>query len=454
MSKVKANRTVYVCGDCGEEYTQWQGKCASCGAWNTLKEISVATERVAGGYSGATAIARQNLGSIAATATHRTSSGIHEFDRVLGGGIVPGSVILLGGDPGIGKSTLLLQIAETLPGMVLYCSGEESPEQIKLRADRLGITGGAIELFASTDVGSVIQQIEQTKPALVVIDSIQTMYDPAYPSTPGSLVQVRETAIRLQQTAKRIGIPLVLVGHITKEGTIAGPRTLEHLVDVVLYLEGDPQHQLRVLRAVKNRFGDSSETGLFTMEEKGLLSVENAGSFLLQERLHVPGSALAVVLEGSRPVLIEVQALVSRTTFGNPRRTSSGFDGNRLNLLLAVLQRRAGVDLSAYDVFVNIVGGLKSKDPGIDAAVCVALASALTEKTVPMQAVISGEVGLAGEVRKATQSERRRKEAVNLGYTPILEHPSVAELLRAVFTASPTKQSKTGAKGQQSEPVA
>jgi DNA repair protein RadA/Sms len=412
----KANRTVYVCSECGEEYVQWQGRCNVCGNWNTLKEFKLPTEAGGSSRSADTSTKAQRLPDVKTDLVHRLSTGFQEFDRVLGGGIVPGAVMLLGGDPGIGKSTLLLQLAEKLKQPMLYVSGEESAEQIKLRAERLNATSAHIHVLAATDATHVQSQIETIKPALVVIDSIQTMYDPAYPSTPGSIVQVREGAIRFQQLSKRLHVPIVLVGHITKEGTVAGPRTLEHLVDVVLYLEGEPQHDLRVLRAVKNRFGDATETGLFTMGEEGLQEVDNPSQLLLQERVEAPGSVLTMVMEGSRPVLVEVQALTVPTVFGNPRRTASGFDLNRLNLLLAVLQRRAGVDLSNHDVYLNIVGGLRVKDPAIDAAVCVALASARTERTVDPQLVVMGELGLAGEIRHIAKQERREKEAQQLGY--------------------------------------
>jgi DNA repair protein RadA/Sms len=421
MAKSK-NTTLFVCSDCGEEFIQWQGRCSNCGNWNTLKEFTIPQERgskgrATGGYSGLTDITSQKLSEIAGDKLIRRTTGVSELDRVLGGGMVPGSVLLLGGDPGIGKSTLLLQVAATLEQKVLYVSGEESPEQIKIRAERLGLSSSEVSLLPATDVNIIIHHIEQDKPDLVIIDSIQTMYDPAFPSTPGSIVQVRETAIRIQHVAKSQGVSVVLVGHITKEGTVAGPRTLEHLVDVVLYLEGEADHELRILRAAKNRFGDASETGLFAMAEKGLIEVKNPTEFLLAERVQAPGSVLTAVMEGSRPILVEIQALTTPTVFGYPRRTASGFDLNRLNLLLAVLQRRANLDLSNQDVYVNIIGGLKVKDPAIDAAVCVALASALLGVVVDERLCIVGEVGLAGEIRSVSRQARREKEVTTLGYT-------------------------------------
>ncbi|MCC2631572.1 MAG: radA [Patescibacteria group bacterium] len=428
---------MYVCNECGEEYIQWQGRCNVCGSWNTLKEISVAAPSASnrgGGYSGQAAAVPVKLSTISGQKEKRMPSGFAEIDRVLGGGVVAGSVILLGGDPGIGKSTLLLQMVEKMSASVdspiLYVSGEESPEQIKLRAERLDVSAGHTQVLAATNVDVIIAAVENAKPALVVIDSIQTMYDPQFPSTPGSIVQVRESAVRIQHLAKSLGIPIVLVGHITKEGTVAGPRTLEHLVDVVLYLEGDAQQQLRILRAVKNRFGDIAETGIFAMEDKGLIEVSNPASFLLSERVQAPGSVLSAVIEGTRPMLIEVQALTTTSVFGYPRRTASGFDLNRLNLLLAVLQRRAGINLSSHDVFVNIVGGLKVKDPAVDAAVCLAIASAYADKALSDTLCIIGEIGLAGELRKVMQQERRIREITSLGYAVPEKVRDIASLIR------------------------
>jgi DNA repair protein RadA/Sms len=313
-----------------------------------------------------------------------------------------------------------------------------------MRAERIlgnsAVEQGGVQLLPSTDVGAIIDTITRLEPFLVVIDSIQTLYDPAFPSTPGSIVQVRETALRLQQMAKQKQVAVILVGHITKEGTVAGPRTLEHLVDTVLYLEGDEHYQLRILRAVKNRFGDVSETGLFAMEAGGLQEVANPTDFLLSERVVAPGCVLTAVLEGNRPLLIEVQALTTPTVFGNPRRTSSGFDVNRLNLLLAILQRRGGIDLSAQDVYVNIVGGLKTKDPGVDAAVCLALASAVTGQALPENLCVIGEVGLAGEVRKVAGEQRRRKAIASLGYKVNKELQDISALVKAYL--APNKKIK------------
>lgn len=430
----KTNQTLFVCANCGEEYIAWQGRCANCGEWNTLKEFNVPVlTKKSGNYSGTESLQPIKITEVAGQQATRLPSGFDELDRVLGGGIVPGSVLLLGGDPGIGKSTLLLQVVERMGRRqkqgVLYVSGEESPEQIRLRAERIGAIAESISLLAATDVTAISLLVEQMLPALLVIDSIQTMYDPNFPSTPGSLVQVRESALRIQQVAKRLGIPVVFVGHITKEGTIAGPRTLEHLVDVVLYLEGEPDQELRMLRAVKNRFGEASEVGIFSMQEDGMVEVTNPGLFLLAERVVAPGSVLTAILEGSRPMLIEIQALTTPTAFGYPRRTASGFDLNRLNLLLAVLQKRANINLSNQDVFINVVGGLKIKDPAVDAAVCVALASALSDRSVKADVCIIGEVGLSGEIRKPKRSERREKEVVGLGYQLLSGNKDIKSLL-------------------------
>jgi DNA repair protein RadA/Sms len=430
--------TMFVCSSCGEEYVQWQGKCTTCGEWNTLSEVTLSENRYDSVKGAAPRAALTTLGSVASSSVARTSTGFPELDRVLGGGLVPGVVILLGGDPGIGKSTVLIQVAERVGGSVLYLSGEESAEQIKLRASRLGVQGEAITILPATDISQLADAVEQVKPKLIIIDSIQTTYDPAFPSTPGSLVQVRETALRIQQLAKRLHIPTVLVGHITKEGTVAGPRTLEHLVDVVLYLEGDSNHQLRILRAAKNRFGDANETGLFEMTGEGLVEVSNPTSFLLEERVPAAGSVLSVVLEGSRPMLVEVQALVVPSTFGTPRRTANGLDVTRLHVLLAVLQRRAGIDLSTHDVYINIVGGLKVREPAIDAAICVALASARQETVLPAEMVIVGEVGLSGELRRVSQADRRAKAVTQLGYRLVSGHQSIEQLLSA--TVTPRKQ--------------
>lgn len=445
MAIRRKTKLLFVCEACGEEYLQWQGRCGQCGNWNTLKEFRVPLASGQSSLSNASNPAEDQqpvqLSTISGGKNQRLASGLLEVDQVLGGGIVAGSVILLGGDPGIGKSTLLLQVVEKMAGSLarslLYVSGEESPEQIKIRAERLGIVSPHIQLLSATNVERVTQIIERDLPAMVVIDSIQTMYHPEFPSTPGSIVQVRECALLLQQLAKRSGVPLILVGHITKDGTVAGPRLLEHLVDVVLYLEGETGQSLRILRAVKNRFGDISQTGIFSMEEQGMVEVSNPSRFLLTERVKAPGSVLSAVMEGNRPILIEVQALTTPSLFGYPRRTASGFDLNRLNLLLAVLQKRAGINLSTQDVFVNIVGGLKIKDPAIDAAVCLALISAFKEVALPEKMCVIGEVGLVGELRRVSGEERRLKEIKGLGYEVPPGQKSLSALIASLITAEP-----------------
>ncbi len=431
-------RSVFVCESCGEEYLQWQGLCSTCNQWNTIKEVYGVSPSAKGAasYSGSISAERVSLNTVIGTQTERRPTGFAEFDRVLGGGLVAGSVLLIGGEPGVGKSTLLLQLVQKLAATaerpVLYVSGEESPSQIKLRAERLGLSGEGVEILPAVDVVQVEKVARELKPQLLVIDSIQTMHDPAFPSTPGSLVQVRETALRLQRLAKTELLTTIFVGHLTKDGTVAGPRTLEHMVDVVMYLEGDPQHQLRVMRAVKNRFGDVAESGLFAMGDKGLKEVSNPGSFLLSERLQAPGSVLTAVLEGSRPVMIEIQALTTNSPYGSPRRTASGFDLNRLHLLIAVLQKHARLPLADQDVYLNVVGGLKVKDPAVDAAVCLAIASSVSGNIVPEKLCVFGEVGLAGEIRSVAGQSRRIKDVEKLGYQVAPSVKRVSELLQVL----------------------
>jgi DNA repair protein RadA/Sms len=432
----KASTTIYVCENCGNEQTQWSGKCPMCQEWNTLREVRglKASKGPAGRQSSGFAEPLP-LADVPSTREIRSTTGIGEFDRTLGGGIVDGSVILIGGEPGIGKSTLLMQLSGKI-GEVLYVSGEESASQIKLRAERLGVTGG-VQLLTETDVTVVCDAIQQLKPKLAIIDSIQTLYDPEFPSTPGSIVQVRECALRVQQTAKSTNVPTVLVGHVTKEGGVAGPRTLEHLVDVVLYLEGERHHEARVLRTVKNRFGATDEIGIFEMRQEGLVGVDNPSSFLLAERRpDAPGSVIGVTLEGTRPLLVEVQSLTTTTGFGYPKRTASGFDLNRLNLLIAVLQKRANVNLSNQDVYVNIAGGLAIKEPALDLAVAVSLVSAYKGIPVPKDLAVYGEVGLSGEIRSVSQAKTRESEATRLGYPQIIKAKTISEVLAKIFRSS------------------
>ena len=416
-------QTRYVCQQCGSSQAKWMGRCPECGEWNSLVETLVEPPaRRAGARAVAGTPQSQPclLPEVAADSFARISLTIGELDRVLGGGLVPGSLVLIGGDPGIGKSTLLLQASAALAsvkGPVFYVSGEESPQQIKMRAERIGISGDGLYILAETNIELIIDHIEQQQPQLVVIDSIQTTYLDQLQSAAGSVSQVRESAARLMQVAKRLAIPMFLIGHVTKTGAIAGPRILEHTVDTVLYLEGDRFHTYRLLRCVKNRFGASSEVGVFEMQDTGMVEVANPSQAFLAERLpNAAGSAVAVTLEGTRPLLVEIQALSSTTSFGNPRRTANGVDLNRLWLLVAVLSKRVGVRLSDQDVFVNVVGGLRVGEPAADLALACAITSSFRDVPVADDLVIIGEVGLSGELRAVSQLETRLKEAAKLGF--------------------------------------
>jgi DNA repair protein RadA/Sms len=416
-------RTVYACTECGAQAPKWQGQCPGCGAWNTLVESLAAAaptrfESVAGARSTIT-----RLASVEARATQRIPTGLEEFDRVLGGGLVPGGVILLGGDPGIGKSTLLLQAGAALGAAhrTLYVTGEESAEQIALRAQRLGLVNAPIELLAEVQLESIIAAIGATAPEIVVIDSIQTIYTEALASAPGSVAQVRECAAQLTRMAKQRGIVVLFVGHVTKEGAIAGPRVLEHIVDTVLYFEGDTHSSFRLVRAIKNRFGAANELGVFAMTERGLKGVANPSAlFLSQHAEGVPGSAIVATLEGSRPLLVEVQALVDPVQGGAPRRLAVGLDPQRLALLLAVLHRHGGVDTAGFDVFVNAVGGVRILEPAADLAVMLSVCSSIKNKALPTKALIFGEVGLAGEIRPVQRGQERLREAAKLGFRTAL----------------------------------
>ncbi len=417
MTVARAARLQYVCSDCGAAAPKWQGRCDGCGAWNTLGEGFAAIGSPARRPLGS-AVA-QRLDSVGDGTGQRRPTGIDELDRVLGGGVVSGSLILLGGDPGIGKSTLALQLAArmgTHDQPVLYCAGEESAQQVAMRAQRLGCRLPSVAVLAETDLEALTEAIELARPPLAVVDSIQTVNAPEAAGTPGSPGHVREAVARLLTVAKRTGVPIVLVGHVTKEGAIAGPRTLEHMVDVVLYLEGERHGEHRLLRGVKNRFGSTGELGLFTMESDGLRQLDAPGrAFLDESSLAVPGNVLTVTCEGTRPLVVEIQALVAPTAFGLPRRTSSGFDLARLHLLLAVLERRAGVLLGQADVFLNVVGGVRLADPAVDLGVALALAGAARDKVLPCDMVVVGEVGLGGEVRRASRLDARLAEAQALG---------------------------------------
>jgi DNA repair protein RadA/Sms len=427
MSKLK---TFYQCQACGYVSPKWLGRCPDCGQWNTLVEEKSRGKKI----ETQGRVQPTPLSMVEAETGERVSTRIKEFDRVLGGGIVAGSVVLIGGDPGIGKSTLLLQVVSNLSGKVLYVSGEESPEQIKLRAERLSMHSDSIILLPETALEHVITTLNDIKPDAVVIDSIQTMYTEEFNSAPGSVGQVRECAARLMFYAKKSGIPVFIIGHVTKEGTIAGPRVLEHIVDTVLYFEGDRGHPYRILRTVKNRFGSTNEIGVFEMTDAGLKEIENPSELFLSERpSDVSGSVVVASIEGTRPLLVEIQALVSPTTFGVPRRTSIGLDFQRVNLLLAVLEKIAGLNLGGMDVFTNVVGGLKLVEPAVDLAIVFAVTSSLREIPIGSDVFVFGEVGLSGEIRAVSQAELRLKEAAKIGFKRAVIPRSNAERLRESF---------------------
>src|SRR5215204_4018078 len=420
----KPPRTVFVCQECGSQAPKWLGRCPDCGAWNSLVEERPADNAgapPAHRYAAAASASTARLYAEIQLEQHaRLSTGIDEFDRVLGGGVVPGSLVLLGGEPGIGKSTLLLQAAANMArsiGPVLYSSGEESEHQIKSRGERLGVGGAPLFLLAETCLERILEEIARIRPALVIVDSIQTVFSLKFQSAPGSIGQVREAATQLLFTAKGQNVPTLLVGHVTKDGSLAGPKALEHVVDTVLYFEGERHHAHRVVRAVKNRFGAASELGVFEMTGSGLRAVPNPSQLFLAERpAGTPGSAVLCCMEGSRPLLVEVQALVSSSTFGNARRMTSGIDPGRLALLLAVLEKRAGLNLMGEDVFVNIAGGMTIDEPASDLSIAAAVASSLRNRAVAADTAVFGEIGLAGEVRGASQAPLRVREAAQLGF--------------------------------------
>ena len=424
MAKDKL-KTIYVCTSCGETALRWMGRCPSCGEWNTMTEDVVREEKKSAGKTVSKSLLQAQtqilpLAHVSAMEEKsRIVTKISELDRVLGGGIVLGSVVLLGGEPGAGKSTLLLQLCGAVsPNIpVLYVTGEESVRQIKLRALRLGIHEENITLAAETDIDAICALIESQKPGLVVIDSIQTIYSADITSSAGSVSQVKECSVRLMNVAKQNEIPTFIVGHVNKDGAIAGPKVMEHIVDTVLYFEGDKTLPYRVLRAAKNRYGSTNEIGMFDMTGNGLKVIENPSQLVLEGRtVGVSGNCVACTVEGSRPILSEVQALVSKTSFGTPRRAAAGFDFNRMNLLLAVLEKRAGYFLGNLDVYLNIVGGLDLDDTACDLAVCLAVVSGMTDRPVPDDLIAIGEVGLGGEVRNAPNLEQRLKEAQRMGF--------------------------------------
>lgn len=433
----KARTTAFFCSSCGYESSKWTGQCPGCREWNTMVEAPIERKisgaravRTAGSAMGSAVPVR--LEEVDASDDARISTGMGELDRVLGGGIVAGSLILVGGDPGIGKSTILLQVCRNLAAdgrSVLYISGEESLRQIKLRANRMGTFSGDLRFLCETSLGTIQEVIQQRKPEIVVIDSIQTMYSEEGTSAPGSVSQVREVTLALMSLAKGLGISIFIVGHVTKEGVVAGPRVLEHMVDTVLYFEGDRSASYRILRGVKNRFGSTNEIGVFEMTQEGLREVLNPSEYMLNGKAEdASGSVVACLMEGTRPILLEVQALVCRSNFGLPRRTAAGADYNRVSLLMAVLEKRAGIHLGDQDAYVNIAGGMRINEPAIDLAIVMALASSFRNCCVDEKTVIFGEVGLAGEVRGVTASEQRVREAAKLGFHRcILPKSSIAQ---------------------------
>lgn len=423
----KKKETAFFCKECGYESAKWSGQCPACKEWNTFVEEPVAASRT---VKGVVNVGARNLteggiptrlSEVSTQDKDRTSTGIAELDRVLGGGIVSGSLVLVGGDPGIGKSTLLLQMCYNLTKegkKVIYISGEESLAQIKIRADRIGTDNGELLVLCETSLESIEDTLKSQKPEIVIIDSIQTMYREEIGSAPGSVSQVRETTSVLMQLAKGLDISIFIVGHVTKEGVVAGPRVLEHMVDTVLYFEGDRNASYRILRSVKNRFGSTNEIGVFEMQEEGLKEVANPSEYMLTGRPEdASGSVVVCLLEGTRPVLVEIQALVCDSNFGLPRRTAAGTDYNRVNLLMAVLEKRAGMHLSGSDAYVNVAGGIKVNEPGLDLGIVMAIASSFRNRPVDSKTIIFGEVGLAGEVRAVSQPQIRVNEAVKLGFT-------------------------------------
>ncbi len=416
------SKVVYICSECGYETAKWMGKCPSCNAWGTLQEdvkVDIPTARMSQN-SAYSVVSAKALNEITATDEVRFVTNIKEFDRVLGGGIVKGSVVLLSGDPGIGKSTILLQVCKAVQEKlnVLYVSGEESAVQIKMRAERIGVQGDSIKIMTATDTQAICEYITSSQPDLVMIDSIQTMIISELSSSAGSIVQVRESTNMLLRTGKALNIPILIVGHVNKGGEIAGPKVMEHIVDTVLYFEGERNQSYRILRAIKNRFGSTNEIGVFEMSEAGLIEVENPSAQLLSGRMaNVSGGCITCIIEGTRPILAEVQALVTTTGFGNPRRTATGFDYNRLSLILAVLEKRIGLCFSNLDAYLNIVGGMKIDETAADLAVALSLVSGVMDKPIDEQTMVFGEVGLSGEIRSVSRANARVNEAARLGFT-------------------------------------
>lgn len=416
-------KTIYVCQECGYESLKWMGKCTNCNSWNSFVE-EVKTQGKDRSMSMVPSTKPMKISEVKREKEIRLKTAIGEFDRVLGGGIVPGSLVLIGGDPGIGKSTLLLHVSEKIAKQhlpVLYVSGEESPQQTKLRADRLEIDEDNLYILAETNLGVISHYIGEIKPAFVVIDSIQTMYKEEITSAPGSVSQVRECTMDLMRIAKTNHIPIFIVGHVTKEGAIAGPRMLEHMVDVVLYFEGERHHTYRIIRSVKNRFGSTNEMGIFEMKEKGLEEVLNPSEIFLEERSRgASGSTVVASMEGTRPVLVEIQALIAPSSFGNPRRMATGIDSNRVPLIMAVLEKRVGLMLQNQDAYIKVAGGVKLDEPAIDLAIAVSIASSFRDQPTNPEDIFIGEVGLTGEIRRVSRIEQRVQEAAKLGFKRVI----------------------------------
>lgn len=433
----KGKKIVYFCQNCGHEESKWLGQCPGCREWNTFVEEKVTpmpSVSVSVGKS-SQELEIVSLSEIKTDEQARVETGMKELDRVLGGGIVPGSLILVGGDPGIGKSTLLLQVCQKLSNEknVLYISGEESLAQIKLRANRMGEFKEKLKLLCETNLNLIRNVIEKQRPEMVIIDSIQTMYSEDVSSTPGSVSQVREATNVLMQLAKGLGITIFIVGHVTKEGTVAGPRVLEHMVDTVLYFEGDRHASYRILRGVKNRFGSTNEIGVFEMRQNGLVEVENPSEYMLSGKPeHASGSVVACSMEGTRPLLIEIQALVCQSNFGMPRRTATGTDYNRVNLLMAVLEKRIGLHLGNCDAYVNIAGGIRMNEPAIDLAIVLAIISSYKNRPVDAKTIVFGEVGLSGEVRAVSMPEQRVAEAKKLGFETCIIPEVSKEMVKGI----------------------
>ena len=432
------NKTIFVCSDCGNESAKWLGKCPACGSWNSFYEQKIVETKSAGSSKGISAgnITPQALNTYEAKETIRTHTGFQELDRVLGGGLVKGSLVLLGGEPGIGKSTLILQICDKIKGdgKVLYVSGEESAEQIKLRADRLGINNEDILFLGETNIDIVNQAIINVNPKLVIIDSIQTMYSDEITAAAGSVSQVREITGQVMRVCKSRGITTIIIGHVTKEGNIAGPRVLEHMVDTVLYLEGERYFSYRILRSVKNRFGSTNEVGMFEMQNEGMIEILNPSTVLISERDDNPaGSVIVATMEGTRPLLVELQALTSTSVFGLPRRTANGVDYNRLTLLMAVLEKKAGMNLGNQDVYLNVVSGIRLVEPAVDLGTVLAVGSSFRNLPLPKDMVAIGEVGLTGEIRAVNMIEKRVKEAEKMGFKTCIIPESNKKLLKDNF---------------------